>query len=141
MLKTLVPIDGSESALRALRHVLALRREGLTVEIHLINVQIPIASGHAKMFINSDEYNRYCQEEALVLLAPARAILLDVGADYRHHVVVGHIAESIARFAREQKMDNIVMGTRGMSTVSDLVMGSVAHKVIHLAAVPVTLVK
>ena len=141
MLKTLVPIDGSESALRALRHVLALRREGLIVEIHLINVQIPIASGHAKMFINTDDYNRYCQEEALALLAPARAIILDVGADYRHHIVVGHIADSIARFAGEQKVDNIVMGTRGMSAISDLVMGSVAHKVIHLAAVPVTLVK
>ena len=33
------------------------------------------------------------------------------------------------------------MGTRGMGAVAGLVMGSVAQKVVHLAAVPVTLVK
>jgi nucleotide-binding universal stress UspA family protein len=37
--------------------------------------------------------------------------------------------------------DGIVMGTRGMSAVGNLVMGSVATKVIHLTKLPVTLVK
>ena len=141
MLKTLVPIDGSDSALRALQHVLALRKAGLGVEIHLLNVQMPIASGHAKMFISRDDYNRYCQEEAIAILALARALLQEEGVDYRHHIVVGHIEETITRFAREQQMDHIVMGARGTSAIADLVMGSVASKVIHLSELPVTLVK
>ena len=140
-MKTLVPIDGSDSAMRALQHVLALRKAGLAVEIHLINVQMPITSGHAKMFISRDDYNRYCQEEATALLAPARALLQSEGVDYRHHIIVGHVAETISRFAREQQMDHIVMGARGTSAIADLVMGSVASKVIHLSPVPVTLVK
>ena len=141
MLKTLVPIDGSESALRALRHVLALRERGLGLEIHLINAQVPIASGHAKMFIASDDYNRYCQEEGLAALGPARALLTEAGVDFRHHIVVGHIGETIVRFAREKGMEQIVMGSRGMSAISDLLMGSVASKVVQLAPMPVTVVK
>jgi len=35
----------------------------------------------------------------------------------------------------------IVMGTRGMGTVANLVLGSVATKVIHLSHIPVILVK
>ena len=33
------------------------------------------------------------------------------------------------------------MGTRGLGTIGTLVLGSVAHKVLHLTHVPVTLVK
>jgi nucleotide-binding universal stress UspA family protein len=43
--------------------------------------------------------------------------------------------------AEEQRVDGIVMGTRGLGPVKGLVLGSVANKVIHLAEVPVTLVK
>lgn len=141
MLKTLIPIDGSESALRALNHALALQEQGLAQEIHLINVQVPLTSGHAKMFISGEDYNRYCKEDGSKVLAAARALLDAAGVSYRHHILVGHIAETVARFAREQGMDAIVMGARGMSIISDLVVGSVAGKVIHLATVPVTLVK
>ena len=141
MLKALVPIDGSESSLRALRHLLALRQLGLAAEIHLLNVQPPLASGHAKMFISTQDFNRYCQEEAQGLLAGARALLDGEGVAHWHHIVIGHAGETIVRFAREQQMEAIFMGTRGMSAISDLVMGSVANKVVHLAHVPVTLVK
>jgi nucleotide-binding universal stress UspA family protein len=47
----------------------------------------------------------------------------------------------IAEVGRQENCDAIVMGTRGMGAVSGLVLGSVATKVIHLADVPVTLVK
>ncbi|HET9042709.1 MAG TPA: universal stress protein, partial [Burkholderiales bacterium] len=37
--------------------------------------------------------------------------------------------------------EGIVMGTRGLGSVATLVLGSVAHKVLHLTHVPITLVK
>jgi nucleotide-binding universal stress UspA family protein len=47
----------------------------------------------------------------------------------------------IAQYAKEKGCDQIVMGTRGLGTVQGLLLGSVATKVIHLANVPVMLVK
>ncbi len=38
-------------------------------------------------------------------------------------------------------VDVIVMGTRGMGALANLALGSTATKVVHLAEVPVTLVK
>ena len=57
------------------------------------------------------------------------------------HVEQGEIAPTIARLAQELTCDQIVMGTRGRSALGDLILGSVAVKVLHLAKVPVTLVK
>ncbi|MBI2312352.1 MAG: universal stress protein [Betaproteobacteria bacterium] len=63
------------------------------------------------------------------------------GIDFRLHLEMGDAAEIIAKFAKKLKCEGIVMGTRGLGPVKGLVMGSVATKVLHLAAVPVTLVK
>jgi nucleotide-binding universal stress UspA family protein len=60
---------------------------------------------------------------------------------YEKEILIGNIAEVIARRADELGCDGIVMGTRGMTAIGGLVMGSVATKVVHAANVPVTLVK
>jgi nucleotide-binding universal stress UspA family protein len=56
-------------------------------------------------------------------------------------VLVGHIGQTIARRADELGCDGIVMGTSGRGALGNLLLGSVATKVIHHAKVPVTLVK
>ena len=56
-------------------------------------------------------------------------------------ILVGDPAETIAKVAREQACDLIVMGTRGLGTVTGVLLGSVATKVIHLSDRPVLLVK
>lgn len=74
-------------------------------------------------------------------LASARTMLDAAKVRYTPSVLIGPVAETIARFAREQGCDGIVIGTRGLGGVESLVLGSVSTKVIHLAEVPVTLVK
>lgn len=56
-------------------------------------------------------------------------------------VLIGPVAETIARIALEQNCDGIVMGTRGLGAVAGALLGSVASQVVHLSDVPVTLVK
>ena len=48
---------------------------------------------------------------------------------------------SIVEYAKRQKCDMICVGTRGMTAAANLVMGSVATKVLHLADVPVIVIK
>jgi nucleotide-binding universal stress UspA family protein len=141
MLKILIPVDGSSQAQRAVNHVLKLSESGAELEIHLLNVQIPIASGHARMFVDQDELETYHREEGLAALADARNLLDSAGITYAFHIVVGHVAESIVRYAKEHKIDKIVMGTHGRGGLLGALLGSVAHDVLKQSTIPVSLVK
>ena len=65
----------------------------------------------------------------------------DAVAGRAEHVLVGDVAPTIVEHANRTGCDMICMGTRGMTAMSGLVMGSVATRVLHLARVPVLLVK
>jgi nucleotide-binding universal stress UspA family protein len=79
MLKILIPVDGSDHSQRAVKQVLDLAASGAALEIFLINVQLPIASGHARMFVTQDDVDAYHREEGLAALAGARALLDGAG--------------------------------------------------------------
>ena len=53
----------------------------------------------------------------------------------------GQIAQEIARVAEAVKPDVIAMGSRGLSDVGGFFLGSVTHKVLHLARCPVLVVR
>jgi nucleotide-binding universal stress UspA family protein len=142
MLKLLLPVDGSDNALRAVKHALDSRnwyRE--SPEYHLLNVQSPIASGAVKMFISQQQLDAYYQEEGAMQLQPARDLLEAAGVMYHAKIIVGEIESSVRRYAKDQAMSMIVMGTRGMSAVRNMVLGSIAAKIIHSSELPVLLIK
>jgi len=68
-------------------------------------------------------------------------LLDDAGLKYTCHISVGDAAEVIASYCHDRKLDQIIMGTRGAGAVANMLMGSVASKVLHLVDVPVLLVK
>ena len=141
MLKVLLAIDGSETALRAVTHVIKqFPADKTALEIHLVNVQYPVHGG-VSVFVDAAQIKQYHYEEGEKALAPACALLDAAGLPYQSHLFVGEPAETISRFATEIACDQIVIGTRGLGAVSSLLLGSVATKIIHLAEMPVLLVK
>jgi|SRR5579864_3046595 len=58
-----------------------------------------------------------------------------------HHVPMGHAAADIVDTAKAQGSGVIVMGSRGLSDLAGMLLGSVAHKVMHLAHAPVLIVR
>lgn len=143
MLKLLVPVDGSDSANRAVDHLIRkLDWFKDEVEIHLLNVQRPIPYGsRVSEVVGHERINRYHHDEGMAALKTAMQKLDAAQVRYHHHIGVGDEAETIVRYAREKACDQIFMGTRGMGSVPNLLLGSVATKVIHLAQLPVLLVK
>jgi nucleotide-binding universal stress UspA family protein len=141
MQKILLAVDGSDSALRAVDHVVKRTASAKDdYQLLLVNVQYPL-HGSVSTFIDAGQVKQYHQDEGLKTLVGAREKLDAAGVKYTYHLFVGEPAEVITRFAREQGAAEIVIGTRGLSGIGSLLMGSVATKVIHLADMPVLLVK
>jgi nucleotide-binding universal stress UspA family protein len=140
-MKFLLPVDGSECALRAVSYLIRLAQCREMVEIALLNVREPADAWEIRRFLNADEIARLQQSEGEVDLCEARARLDAAGVVYDAHVLVGPVAPTIARFAQQHGCDGIVMGTHGRAGLIELFLGSVATKVIHLSPVPVTLIK
>lgn len=143
MLKFLVAVDGSAPSGRAVDHLIGhLRLLKEAPEIHLLNVQhlIPYGS-RVTSVVGHDKIARFHREEGLAALKTAMQKFDAAGVGYHHHIGVGHEADVICQYAQEKGCDYVIMGTRGLGSVSNLVLGSVATKVLHLSQVPVLLVK
>ncbi len=139
MLKTLIPVDGSDNSVRAVQFL--LKQAGNfkeSIEIHLLNVQHPFP-GTIKGV--AEQARQYHHDEGMKALAHTRKLLDNAKVKYAYHIGVGEVGETVAQFVNELKCDQVVMGTRGMSSVANMVLGSAATKVLHLVQVPVLLVK
>lgn len=142
MLKLLIAIDGSEHSRHAIQAAARLAREVPRVEVVLLNVrELPSYYGDLPP-LDYDALERAgrAQQEALLdaALTQARACEL---TQVTTEPAVGATAQEIVRVAAEHGVDQIVMGTRGRNPLAGLLLGSVAQRVIHLATVPVLLVK
>ncbi len=139
MLRVLIPIDGSENSLRTVRFVIRkapLYKEPL--EIHLLNVQHPFPGTIQGVHEQAELHHH---DEGIKALAAARKALDAVGLKYVYHISVGDAAEVIDHFVKDKNIEQVVMGTRGAGSIANMLLGSVATKVLHLADVPVLLVK
>ncbi|TCT21286.1 universal stress protein [Thiobaca trueperi] len=141
MMTFLVPTDGSEYAERAVRYLIKLAGSQTPGTIHLVNVRRPIDAWEVRRFLTDEEIQATQHREGEQDMASACALLDEAGITYSKHVLIGPIAPSIARFAAEQGCDAIVMGSHGRGELGNLLLGSIATKVIHLTTIPVTLVR
>lgn len=141
MHKLLIPIDGSNGSLQAVRHVLKLAKLNCPLEIHLLHVQPPVNGWEVKHFLRDSEIADHFAAQAEQATQAARELLDQAQLDYTLHVETGVIAETIAAFAHQRDCDQIIMGARGMGALEGLLLGSTSTKVLHLVRVPVTLVK
>ena len=141
MRKALVPVDGSPNSDRAVSHVVLLAKINPALEVVLLNVQPEIDDWQVRRFLKKEEVEAMEESRGGDALQSARALLDAAKANYVPQVLIGPVAETIARIALEQNCDGIVMGTRGLGAVAGALLGSVASQVVHLADVPVTLVK
>jgi nucleotide-binding universal stress UspA family protein len=137
----LVPVDGSPDALRALAHALSELRDRPGAQVHVLNVQPPPIHPWPGKLVSPDVIEEELRREGEMIVQAADAAASDSGIRCTRHVRIGQTAHEIAACAVEQHCDAIVMGTRGLGRVAGLVLGSVASKVVHLATLPVTLVK
>jgi len=136
--KILVAVDHSEASDRALLAArdLALLSKGEVWILHLREKEV-VTKGSVVM---TDETER----EATSMVEAAVDKLIEAGVKAHREVATtlfGYAARNIVEDAIDHDVDVIVMGSRGRSDLAGLVLGSTAHKVIHLTDRPVLIVR
>lgn len=135
--RILVALDGSKGSSRALDEAIYLAREcqatlfGVyVIPLFSVNYRKP-SSSLAKMFLDN---GHKVLEEAKIRSAQN-------GILFYEKMVGGNEGYKIVSYAKGNKIDMIVLGSRGNSNVKELFLGSVSHYVAHKSPIPVLVVK
>lgn len=143
----LVPVDGSEHGFHALTLACTLARAS-DASMRLLHVvpdkEIPEALKRYAQIEHIQGTPEYMYETAIaenVLNAAADQVAAEGLQKVQTSVEHGDAAKRILEVAERESVDTIVMGTRGLSDIQGLVLGSVAHKVAHGAQCQVVVVK
>jgi nucleotide-binding universal stress UspA family protein len=134
--RIVLAVDGSEPAQRALPVAadLASKYGSEVIAVHVLEQQL--GRGGPIAFDTTEEATRVADDAA--------RSLKDVGVSARAEAraaLAGRAAQEIMDVAASEDAGLIVMGSRGMSDWQGLLIGSVAHKVVHLSSVPVLIVR
>lgn len=142
-MKVLLAVDKSwhaEQAVQAIRHCLTETEVEL---LHVLDLEATphphlsaalIAEYHEKLRKRlQDEAGQFLPKLQTILASPFRSVCISVRE--------GRAAEGILNAAASSGCDLIVLGSRGLSAIQSLLLGSVSYHVAHEAGCPVLIVK
>ena len=159
--KILVPYDTSKPSETALEHAITIAKMSAIYANSTINVivvyvvhEIPVPATFGISLFKSKQtgdmatLEQYLKDITLEIKKDAEDILKDNIDKYRNidnvslrtQVIIGNPSDEIIKFANDEKIELIVMGTTGLGRLSKIVYGSVARNVSEKAKCPVMLV-
>lgn len=137
--KILVPVDGSEGACRAAAFAVHLA-EALGAQITLMYVFDAPGLASLGLVAKGDLEDTKNQVSQGSFEAATRA-MGETDVPVNHHVDIGDPARQITTFSKQGQYDLIVMGSRGLSPIKEVLLGSVSERVARWAMCPVTIVR
>lgn len=141
-MKVLLATDGSQNADRAARWLVGLKSElnvPLQVLVSSIHDDTPYSGG--MRHLGRADVEAALKEQAAKDAASVQAILQEGGLTPELKLEIGPVAQTLAGIAKREGCAMIVMGQKGRSTLANLLMGSIATRVVSISEVPVTLVR
>lgn len=135
----LVPVDGSEHSENALEYAIDHFPDDEIVALHVLD----LPEGYFAAFTEDRESLPQVEDEkaeADELLDDVAAKARELGANIRTEVGGGNPANGILSFVEDHSVDEIVIGSRGLSGVGRIMFGSTAEKVVRRSEVPVVVV-
>jgi len=126
--KILLAVDGSDHALHAARKAAELARTMKSKELRIVVSYdtIPLYLGEPNLQTAIDNRLR----EAQAVLKRATEEVGEIPCGIHTELIEGDAAEAIIDVARTRASDIIVMGSRGLGRLADLLLGSTSQKVV-----------
>lgn len=138
--KILVAFDGSEKSYDAFNFALEMSKlcPGAAPEIIVFSVaQPPEPADIVEVEAIIDSATQYYEELFKGLREKAKERNLEIKTE----IVVGHPADQIIRYAKENNCDMVVLGQKGKSKIESWLLGSVSKRVATYSPCTVTIVK
>lgn len=140
-MKILIAADGSDYTKRMLAYF-AAHDEWLGPRHQYTVIHSVLAVPHrAASFVGLETVRKFYEEDAETVFRPIRAFFAQQGIEATFVHTVGHAAALIAKLAEEGRFDLLAMGSHGHGDLMNLVLGSVATKVLAQCKVPVLIVR
>jgi nucleotide-binding universal stress UspA family protein len=140
-MRIVLAVDGSPASTRAARHVAGLYRQLVEKpEVTVLYVDEPLLRSVA-MELGTRGVDQYHAENGKYALKGATAVLTRAKINFTERVLIGDPAQTVVKFIKSSKCDQLVMGSHGRGAFKNLVLGSVATKILSLCDVPVTIVR
>ncbi len=140
-MKVLLPVDGSELALDAVRFAIRLAQEGLPLQCVLGNVQEPATLYEMVVAHDADVLQSVSGAAGAHALEPAEALLRAAGISCECEVASGDAGHRLIEMAERFGCEMVIMGARGAGVLRQTLVGSVSQSVLHACPVPVLIVK
>ena len=135
--KILVPLDGSiysEKSLERASEFVNTFGSSLIL-IYVVEKSIPIN------LLDRKEYLTILRKFGTNVLERANKKLLKKGITAKIFLKEGNIVNEIEKTVKKEKCDLIVVGNKGLGSVSRLILGSVSNKISHSSSCSVLIVK
>jgi nucleotide-binding universal stress UspA family protein len=141
--KILVGLDGSEYSLKALDFAadLAKKYQSQLVLVHVVMRQIYAINPPEAGVLAGTAIVRELEEDGKAILAKGEETVRAQRVPVETRLKQGVPAEELLRAAADEKVDLIVLGSRGLSQVRAFFLGSVSDKVSHHAKCPALIVR
>ncbi|MBP7492156.1 MAG: universal stress protein [Rhodoferax sp.] len=140
-MKLLLPVDGSDVSLEAVRVAIRLAKDGLNTSVVLANVQEAATLYELVVAHDPAVIEQVSAAAGAHTLKAAEALLTQAGIAYETEIASGDPAHTIVDILERYGCDMVVMGASGMSPLRGALLGSVSNEVLHSAHVPVMIVK
>lgn len=135
--KILVPLDGSKNSFKGLAEAVYLARQ-CNATITGVCV-IPLYTVNLGRILTP--LRKESEKEVKKFMLEAKKFAARNGIVFYSKTMYGNEAWEITEFASYKKFDIIVMSSRGLGTLKEAFLGSVANAVVHKSKVPVLVVK
>jgi nucleotide-binding universal stress UspA family protein len=140
-MKILVAADGSPFTKRMLAYIAAHDEWLGAHHAYTVLTVVPPVPARAAAVLAKDMLDSYYGDESDKVFKPIREFFSQKGLQVEFVAKHGHAAETIAKMADEGKYDLLMLGSHGHGVLGNLVMGSVATKVVAHCGVPVLLIR
>ncbi len=136
--KILVPVDESEHSMKAVAYAMEFVKK-FDASLLLLHCHKEFPAILGEPFF--DQATEKILEQGNEVLEPYRKILKENGIAFRELLLEEPAGKKIAETAGIEKIDLIIMGSKGKTDLGGLLLGSVTHRVLHHAPCPVLVVR
>lgn len=136
--RILLAVDGSENSIRATKEAVKIAASSPNCKVEVVTVadfskvksEILHAQGKEELELKRRKKLSAIEEQLQLS-----------NVSYKVKILHGEPGPTIIEYANKEKVELVIIGSRGLNSLQEMVLGSVSHKVVKRVHCPVLVVK